>query len=69
MHLHAMMYPLSVAYLPFAAGWLAWWWYVQEQRFSVHAGSVFVLRTDMHMEHIPYADCFRVQSFWRVSHR
>jgi hypothetical protein len=39
---------------------------LQEQRFSVHPGGVFVLQTDMRMEHIPYADCFKVQSFWKV---
>lgn len=39
---------------------------VQQQRFSVHPGGVFVMQTDMHMEHIPYADCFSVRSFWKV---
>jgi hypothetical protein len=39
---------------------------LQEQRFSVHPGGVFVMQTDMRMEHIPYADCFKVQSFWKV---
>lgn len=39
---------------------------VQEQRFSVHAGGVFVMTTDMSMTGIPYADSFRVQSFWKV---
>lgn len=39
---------------------------VQQQRFSVHAGGVFVLTSDMAMAGIPYADCFRVQGFWRV---
>ena len=38
----------------------------QEQRFSVHAGGVFVMTTDMAMTGIPYADAFRVQSFWKV---
>ena len=39
---------------------------VQEQRFSVHAGGVFVMTTDMGITGIPYADSFRVQSFWKV---
>jgi hypothetical protein len=39
---------------------------VQEQRFSVHVGGVFVMTTDMSMTGIPYADSFRVQSFWKV---
>lgn len=39
---------------------------VQAQRFSVHAGGVFVMTTDMTMTGIPYADSFRVQSFWKV---
>ncbi|WIA39894.1 hypothetical protein OEZ86_013336 [Tetradesmus obliquus] len=39
---------------------------LQEQRFSVHPGGVFVMQTDMRMEHIPYADCFKVQSFWKA---
>lgn len=39
---------------------------LQEQRFSVHPGGVFVMQTDMRMEHIPYADYFKVQSFWKV---
>jgi len=42
---------------------------VQEQRFSVHAGGVFVMTTDMTMTGIPYADSFRVQSFWKVGQR
>jgi hypothetical protein len=39
---------------------------VQEQRFSVHAGCVFVMTTDMGMQGIPYGDSFRVLSFWKV---
>lgn len=39
---------------------------VQAQRFSVHASGVFVMTTDMAMTGIPYADSFRVQSFWKV---
>lgn len=39
---------------------------VQEQRFSVHAGGVWAMTTDMSMSGIPYGDSFRVQSFWKV---
>ncbi|KAF8062893.1 VAD1 [Scenedesmus sp. PABB004] len=39
---------------------------VQEHRLSVHAGSVLVLRTDMTVQHVPYADAFTVHSFWRA---
>eukprot|EP00882_Tetradesmus_deserticola_P005472 GHRQ01005762.1.p1 GENE.GHRQ01005762.1~~GHRQ01005762.1.p1 ORF type:complete len:432 (+),score=179.44 GHRQ01005762.1:599-1894(+) len=39
---------------------------LQQQRFSVHPGGVFVMQTDMHMDNIPYGDCFRVQSLWKA---
>jgi hypothetical protein len=40
---------------------------VQQQRLSVHPGGVLSLTTDMQPAGIPYADAFRVQSFWLVS--
>eukprot|EP00879_Flechtneria_rotunda_P002598 GHRR01002799.1.p1 GENE.GHRR01002799.1~~GHRR01002799.1.p1 ORF type:complete len:441 (+),score=135.39 GHRR01002799.1:229-1551(+) len=39
---------------------------LQEQQYRVYENGVFVLTTDMHMEQIPYANCFRVQTFWKA---
>lgn len=40
---------------------------VQEQRFSVHAGGMWAMTSDMSMSGIPYGDSFRVQSFWKAA--